>query len=165
MNRTADAMTAEISHDLKTTALGLPLHGSANIVNAVSGARCPCSLIESSFGATRQRARGCANLAYTDCDGGIGIEAAFFGNQVELYQIPRSDHARARNPVDGFVINANTERSWKAVNLGWRRLGPIIGQCARADFVQFPGCDAGPHRSRSRIERLTHDASDYPELL
>ena len=122
-------------------------------------------LIESPFRAPCQAVGRSTDCTDAHSHRGVGIKPVFFGHQIELDEIARANLARARNTVNGFVIHADAERAWKAVDFGRRGFGSVLSQYAGADFVQFPGCDARPDGGRSFIERLAHDSADSTQFV
>jgi hypothetical protein len=85
------------------------------MIDRNSCARCRESPVERGTASSDQLARRRRDVADWYRDARVGVEPVEFCGHIELDQIPLPEAALSRDPVDGFVVDADAVDAGKAV--------------------------------------------------
>ena len=164
MDGSPHPVSAEIPHHGKAAAARLPLHGAADIEDAIPGRGRVRALPERAFGAADQLACGRRYGAGGHCHGGIGEVAVLLGDKIQLHQVALADDALAGDAVDRLFVDTNAQRAGKPIDFRRGGFGAVLSQHPRADLVQFRRRDAGADGGRGPVERRADNPADGAEL-
>ncbi len=96
-------------------------------------------------------------------DARVGVEAVKLGGHVELDQVPLTQAAKARDAMDGLVVDADAGHPGEAVVDLRSRASTSPPEDAPRDRIKLPSCHAWLDRTPHHPQRLGHNAARRPQ--
>eukprot|EP00354_Favella_ehrenbergii_P006286 CAMPEP_0170458422 /NCGR_PEP_ID=MMETSP0123-20130129/5394_1 /TAXON_ID=182087 /ORGANISM="Favella ehrenbergii, Strain Fehren 1" /LENGTH=97 /DNA_ID=CAMNT_0010722559 /DNA_START=470 /DNA_END=763 /DNA_ORIENTATION=+ len=83
---------------------------------------------------------------------------------VEIDNIAFLEGARVGNSVANDLINGSAATAGEVVVVSGRRVGSLPNDILVHNSIDLLGCDAGADGSVARVESLTRDTANFPQL-
>lgn len=160
VDRSADAVAAELVEHAEALPLDLALDGAADLANRMAGAGGTHAFLQRGRGAGGELLLTRRHRANAHGHRGVGDEAVELGSNVQLDQIAVLQRARTRNPVDGFVVHADAGDSGKVVDELGGRARAVSGQEGRGNGVELGGGDSGADGALHLAQGESDDAAN-----